>query len=243
MIIVNEFVERLALDGFAVIPHCFEIEEVQELAAALDHLDTANSIRRGNQIYAIRNLLDVHPVVRELADSRKIRGLVEPVLGAHCFAVKATLFDKRAEANWKVPFHQDLSIAVQEKMDAEGFGPWSQKMGVPNVQPPVRILERMLALRVHLDDCDESKGPLRVIPGSHLHGRLSDAKITEWKAARPSVCCAVPQGGILIMRPLLLHASSPAINPARRRIIHLEFAGERLPDGLQWHHKPMDSHN
>jgi hypothetical protein len=36
------------------------------------------------------------------------------------------------------------------------------------------------------------------------------------------------------MRPLLLHASSPAADPRHRRVIHLEFAAEPLPGGLEW---------
>jgi ectoine hydroxylase-related dioxygenase (phytanoyl-CoA dioxygenase family) len=243
MIITSEFVERVTRDGFAVTPDCIQTSEVSNLTVTLDHLDTSNSIRRGNQVYAIRNLLDVLPAVRELANSRNVRDLVEPLLGTRCFVVKATLFDKRPEANWTVPFHQDLSIAVQEKSDAKGFGPWSEKKGVLHVQPPVEILEGMLALRLHLDDCDESNAPLRVIPGSHLHGRMNDAEIDEWTSTHPSVCCTVARGGVLVMRPLLLHASSPARSPARRRVIHLEFAAEKLPEGLQWHHSPMNTCN
>lgn len=243
MIITSEYVDRLTFEGFAVVRACIGPGEVLNLTAALDCLDTTSSIRRSNQVYAIRNLLDVLPVVRELANSRNIRSLVEPVLGPQCFAVKATLFDKRPEANWTVPFHQDLSIAVHERRDAKGFGPWSEKKGVLHVHPPTKVLEGMLALRVHLDDCDESNAPLRVIPGSHLQGRLSAAAIDEWTSSHPCVRCSIPQGGVLIMRPLLLHASSPAKSPARRRVIHLEFAAENLPEGLQWHHRPGNTYN
>jgi ectoine hydroxylase-related dioxygenase (phytanoyl-CoA dioxygenase family) len=143
------------------------------------------------------------------------------------------LFDKPPEANWKVPWHQDLTIAVKEKRDTPGFGPWSIKAGVLHVQPPVAVLETMLAVRIHLDDCDESNGPLRVIPGSHLLGRLSTEQIREMSAP-PAVSCTVEAGGALLMRPLLLHASSASRSPLHRRVIHIEFASCDLPGELEW---------
>jgi ectoine hydroxylase-related dioxygenase (phytanoyl-CoA dioxygenase family) len=148
--------------------------------------------------------------------------------------VRGILFDKLPEANWKVPWHQDLSIAVRGRVDVAGFGPWSVKAGVPHVQPPLPLLENMLALRLHLDDCDAANGPLRVIPRSHTGGRLSPTAIRAWRSQQAAVACLVPRGGALLMRPLLLHASSPALRPGHRRVIHLEFAAEGLPGGLQW---------
>lgn len=63
--------------------------------------------------------------MRELATSSLIRALVEPILGPNFFPVRGILFDKIPGANLKVPWHQDVTIAVQEKIEAEGFGPWS----------------------------------------------------------------------------------------------------------------------
>lgn len=139
--------------------------------------------------------------IRTLAAMPVIRRPVEPVLRAKARPVRALLFDKTPNANWKVPRHQDLSIAVKKKADVEGFGPWSRKAGVVHVQPTTRILEPMLAVRIHLDDCDESNGPLRVIPGSHRQGRLSTAQLSEL-GRNPAVVCTVPAGGVLLMRPL-----------------------------------------
>ena len=141
-------------------------------------------------------------------------------------------------ANWKVPWHQDLTIEVRKKLDVSGFGPWSTKAGVVHVQPPASTLENMLAVRIHLDDCDESNGPLRVIPGSHRLGRLTSEQILRI-AAQPAVRCTVPAGGVMLMRPLLVHASSACRDPRHRRVIHLEFAAGALPAGLEWHTHPM----
>ncbi len=144
------------------------------------------------------------------------------------------LFDKTQDTNWLVPWHQDLTIAVQERHDVAGFDPWSVKDGIPHVQPPVRVLERMLTLRLHLDDCDETNGALKVIPGSHAGGRLDSVAIREWRArGTESVCCAAA-GDALIMRPLLLHASSRSESVRRRRVLHVDYASCDLPPPLQW---------
>jgi ectoine hydroxylase-related dioxygenase (phytanoyl-CoA dioxygenase family) len=107
------------------------------------------------------------------------------------------------------------------------------KAGVPHVQPPVQILQSMLTARIHLDDCGPENGPLRVCPGSHHHGLLDDQAIEHLRQTAVSVLAKA--GDVLYMRPLLLHASSAAISPSHRRVIHLEFAGVSLPDGLEWY--------
>lgn len=110
-----------------------------------------------------------------------------------------------------------------------------------HVQPPARVLERMLTVRLHLDDCDETNGPLLVLPGSHRGGRLAASEIQRQRTLTPSVACPVPGGGALLMRPLLLHASSASQSPRHRRVIHLEYAAEPLPAGLQWHQNGRDT--
>jgi ectoine hydroxylase-related dioxygenase (phytanoyl-CoA dioxygenase family) len=111
------------------------------------------------------------------------------------------------------------------------------KAGIVHVQPPTEILDAMLTIRIHLDDCDENNGALRVIPKSHLHGRLNSSSIQNHKSAIPEQICCVPKGGALLMKPLLLHASSSAINPSHRRVIHIEYCAAELPCGLRWHEK------
>lgn len=232
----SELSKCIERDGYALCNQVVGESEIVTLLEALASEETAgdgNERRRGGAVYARRNLLNIN-AVRELACSTGVRAPVEAVLGPGCFAVRGILFDKTPEANWKVIWHQDLSVAVRERCDAPGFGPWSEKAGVTHVQPPVESLEGMLALRLHLDACDETNGPLRVLPGSHRHGRLDAAQIAAWRERTPEVACLSPRGGALLMRPLLLHASSPAQVAKHRRVLHLEWAAEVLPHGLQW---------
>jgi ectoine hydroxylase-related dioxygenase (phytanoyl-CoA dioxygenase family) len=181
----------------------------------------------------VRNLLDL-PVVRALARSAPVRAAAEAVLGPGCFAVRGLMFDKRAAANWKVPWHQDLTVAVRERLGVAGFDLWSFKAGVAHAQATVGLLERMLAVRVHLDDCGPDNGPLRLIPASHRSGHLSAAEIEAWRERHAADVGLAASGAILGFRPLLLHASGPAAAPGPRRVVHLEFAADRLPGGLQW---------
>ena len=227
--------EALERDGFAVVPQVLDASTVAALIAAVSRAGEGTGSQRRGSVYALRNLLEDIPEVAALADSAAVRALVSPVLGPGCFPVRGILFDKTPEANWNVVWHQDLSIAVRERRDVEGFGPWSEKAGVVHVQPPAHILERMLTVRLHLDDCAETNGPLLVLPGSHLGGRLTAPEIQHQRTQMVSVPCPVPSGGALLMRPLLLHASSASQSPRHRRVIHLEYAAEPLPGGLQWH--------
>jgi ectoine hydroxylase-related dioxygenase (phytanoyl-CoA dioxygenase family) len=153
-------------------------------------------------------------------------------------AVRGIYFDKSPEANWIVAWHQDLTLAVHRQIDVPGFGPWSLKEGVPHVQPPVDLLEQMLTVRLHLDDCDESNGALRVIPGTHRLGRLSRDAIRKLGNEKPATLCRVAAGGVLLMHPLLLHSSGRSHSGKHRRVIHLEYAGFDLPSGLKWQEIP-----
>ena len=191
----DELVQQVECDGFAVASSCLDEQTVGFLCAVLDRTK-----------YAQRNLLQVS-AVRGVAATAPVRDFASSVLGSGCFAVRGILFNKIPDSNWKVVWHQDRTIAVRERRDFAEFGPWTMKAGVPHVQPPARVMARMLAIRLHLDESNDNNGPLRVKPGSHKAGCLSAEEIAAWKE-RPSVMCVVPRGGAILMRPLLLHASS-----------------------------------
>jgi ectoine hydroxylase-related dioxygenase (phytanoyl-CoA dioxygenase family) len=146
-------------------------------------------------------------------------------------------FDKQPEANWRVPWHQDVHIPVTQCI-AEGWGPWSQKDGMPYVVAPEPWLSRRIALRLHVDACDENKGPLQIIPGSHRHGRLSAAQIDNLAANGTVITVVAQPGDVLVMHPLLLHRSAPARQPSHRRVVHVEWCDAPLPPEAMW----LDAH-
>ena len=211
-------------DGFGIIQNCLDESTVQQLCGEFDDAQ-----------YPQRNLLSI-PSIRRLAIARSVREIIETVLGSECFAVKAIFFNKTRSSNWKVVWHQDLTIAVRERSHVDGFGPWTIKNGVVHVQPPAEIMKEMLAIRLHLDESALDNGPLRVITGSHTKGRLSREQIASW-GKQDFLTCTVARGGALVMRPLLLHASSACVVPKSRRVIHVEFAAVELPSPLEWHDK------
>jgi ectoine hydroxylase-related dioxygenase (phytanoyl-CoA dioxygenase family) len=108
------------------------------------------------------------------------------------------------------------------------------KAGITYAHAPAHALERIVALRVHLDPSNTDNGPLRVLPGTHTLGVLPDASLWELPSRIPAYECVVPRGGVLLMRPLLVHASSKAISSTPRRVIHIEYAnGVGFESGLE----------
>ncbi len=172
---VNLTLENFAQNGCAIIDEILAESLITRLISDTGELITQYSnARRGGA----RTLLHL-PAVRELAASDMMRRLVEPHTGLQARVVRAILFDKTPVANWKVAWHQDLTIAVRERKETEGFTAWSVKAGQPHVQPPVEILENILTVRVHLDDAHAGNGALRVIKGSHRYRRLDAAGIEK----------------------------------------------------------------
>jgi ectoine hydroxylase-related dioxygenase (phytanoyl-CoA dioxygenase family) len=231
---VENIAPQIAERGFAIVEDVLNQDAIAKLLSELEQITGSNSMRKRGGIFAVRNLLDVAPEVRALAESHELRTLVDAVLGSGSIPVRGILFDKIPDANWKVPWHQDVTIAVQEKVDAEGFGPWSIKADVLHVQPPAYVLENMISLRVHLDKCGEENGALRVLSGSHARGRIPEDQIAEIRDGAVEYICEVDKGGVLLMRPLLLHASSPSRVPGHRRVIHIDYARVDLPLGMRW---------
>ncbi len=223
---MNDSLDR---DGFLVVEGVLSTQIIEELSTHITPILSGLGRIRGG----VRDLFARCPPVCDLAANPILRDWVEPIVGVDCVAVNATLFDKAEGRNWKVPYHQDVTIRLRERKDVPGFDPWWEKDGVPHVWPPAAVLERMLAVRIHLDDCGSDNGPLRVIPGSHRMGILSTEAIDQARDRGPEIACTVRAGGIVLMRPLLLHASSTAENPRQRRVIHLEHAPPTLPGELE----------
>lgn len=211
-------------DGFAIVTGVLSAAKQKRLISLLGTASCAGH----------RGLLK-QPYVRALARSARLLDLVRPNLPAEPFPVRAIYFDKSPDVNWLVPWHQDLTLALQARAEIPGFGPWSTKEGVPHVQAPVELLDCMITVRLHLDDTDAANGALRVLPGSHRLGRLSSERIREFRAQQPEVLCAAAAGDALLMRPLLLHASGRSISARHRRVLHIEYAAFSLPAGLEWH--------
>lgn len=200
-------------------------------AAVLDALCTDTALRASEP--GSRNLLE-HAWCAALVGPIRDRLRSHDLLSADAVAVQCTLFRKDGECNWKVPYHQDLSIPVDGRVEHPGLVGWSMKEDGHYVQPPVELLDRILAVRLHLDACGADEGALRVVPGSHRLGRLAPERIAEIDKRDEEIVCPADVGDLLLMRPLLLHASSKAARPNGRRVLHFLFAPPVPGHGLRW---------
>jgi hypothetical protein len=224
-------------NGFAVVKAVVRDVVLDTLT---DAVESVRSEMEGNTVAAgIRYLLRSCPEVINVARSAEMTAIAAAVIGAGARPVRAIFFDKSPVSNWYVTWHQDLTIAVKEKVELQGFGPWSVKDAIPHVQPPVEVLCEMVSLRLHLDLCSQRNGAIKFIPGSHKAGVLGNEQVAEWRNKQIAVVCPAERGDVICMRPLILHSSSRSIEPVHRRVLHLEYAARQLPNGLEWS-EPFD---
>jgi ectoine hydroxylase-related dioxygenase (phytanoyl-CoA dioxygenase family) len=207
----------LATRGFAVIGQVFARHEMSAVQEGLANAPLQRS-RAG-----ARHVLGNETVAKLASDSRLLT-IACHVLGSQAHPFRATLFDKSPTSNWLVVWHQDTALPLRERHELPGWGPWSVKEGVIYAHAPAVALEQVLALRVHLDDSTDQNGPLRVLPGTHTMGVLTDDAIEKLAAEIKPVDCLVPAGGIVAMRPLIVHASSKSVIETPRRVLHIEYA-------------------
>jgi ectoine hydroxylase-related dioxygenase (phytanoyl-CoA dioxygenase family) len=219
--------------GFSTIEGVYSPEAVQKLLRVIDHADSDKAtFRKSADLFAIRQFLKEVPAAFDLVFTDQLKALLSQVMGEDYFVVKSIYFDKPETSNWYVAYHQDLTISVDKQLSIPGFGPWTTKQNQYAVQPPITFLEDIITVRIHLDHTDDQNGALKVIPGSHLN-QITRPEHINWTQESPTTC-AVPQGGVMLMKPLLLHSSGRTTNHKKRRVIHIECASKEPPGGLQW---------
>ncbi|HEX6732759.1 MAG TPA: phytanoyl-CoA dioxygenase family protein [Pyrinomonadaceae bacterium] len=213
--------------GFSINEGVFSCHEIEKLIEVLAQLPQ----RRGRA--GTRHLM-ASASVAEVASARSLIEIAGDALRTLAVPFRVTLFEKTAVANWLVVWHQDTALPLSCGNNSSEWGPWSNKDGVIYAHAPSWALSRIVALRVHLDASTKENGPLRVIPGSHAEGVLTDEKVFAVAREQEPVDCLVPRGGVLAMRPLLIHSSSKSENDAPRRVLHIEYADSLdLDEGIQ----------
>ena len=163
-----------------------------------------------------------------------IGSIAASALGPDARAVRAVLFDKTAARNWALGWHQDRTIVVEQRADTQGFGRWTVKAGLIQVEPPFAILERMVTIRVHIDPVDATNAPLRIVPGSHRLGRLPEANIKHVVEDRGERACLANRGDVWLYATPIIHGSRAAHPPRRRRVLQVDYAAVDLPEPLRW---------
>jgi len=223
----NPWLESFERDGYTIIPDIFSSVETDEVALRIQNANFPRS-RAG-----ARHLMH-YEFISAIAGDARLMAVVRGILGPTALPFRATLFDKSPDANWLITWHQDTALPLRERKEITGWGSWSLKDGVHYAHAPEDALRNILALRLHLDDSTMENGPLRVLPGSHKKGLLSDEEVGNYSRNTSPVDCLVNKGGVIAMRPLLIHASSKSVNDVPRRVLHFEYARAlSMADGLE----------
>ena len=220
--------KRLEHKGFGILNHIYTKRDIRKLKTNLD-----SYIKEHNeQAFGMREVLKKIPKLKDVLFNKNFKKLIKSI-DKDVFLTKAIYFDKSPKDNWYVTWHQDVPINVLEKIEVDGFKSWTNKKGVISVCPPENISKNTFAMRIHLDDTTNKNGALKVIPGSH-NKRLNDEEIKLISNNSIPFISEIAAGGVQLIKPLLLHASSPTTVQKRRRVLHLEFSSIDLPNGLKY---------
>jgi len=212
--------------GFSILTAVFLSQEIHKLINDISNAGLKRS--KAGARHALKS-----SAVARLASDPRLLNAAQTILGCEATPFRATLFDKSPQANWLVVWHQDTALPLRERRSKSGWGPWSVKDGIIYAHAPASVLRQVLALRVHLDESSLHNGPLRILPGTHTNGVFTDDNIQALAAKVTPFDCVVPQGGVLVMRPLVVHASSKSQSQVPRRIVHIEYTASKVLDGFE----------
>ncbi|KQB40519.1 phytanoyl-CoA dioxygenase family protein [Flavobacterium aquidurense] len=228
-------------EGFTIIDNVYSENEIEKLISLIENItenETENAtFRKSQDLFAIRQFHKEIPETLPYIFNQNLKDIIELNFGEGYFITKSIYFDKPEKSNWFVAYHQDLTISVNKKIEAVNFENWTVKQNQFAVQPPKEILEDNFTIRIHIDKTTKDNGALKVINNSHSKGILRIEKL-DFEKEKETIC-EVEKGGIMIMKPLLFHASNKTTNNERRRVIHIEFSKQQLPDRLEWSEKVL----
>ena len=213
-------------DGVCLLP---DVVAPGELGDLRDRVAEIVGVRGGARA------TELAPQIQALIGPQgRLTSIARDLRGEEMKATRVLVFDKSADRNWGLGWHQDRAIAVRQRVDAPGFRHWTVKQGVPHVEAPEDVLSRMLTLRLHLDECGPGNGPLEIAKGSCRLGAVPKARIAELVAELDCAPCPAAAGDVLAMKGLTFHRSRPAEHPTHRRVLHVDYAAGDLPGGLEW---------
>ncbi|MES2772700.1 MAG: phytanoyl-CoA dioxygenase family protein [Bacteroidota bacterium] len=228
--------KKIATTGFTVINNVFTEKEIDALVNTISKVDSSGqTFRKSTELFAIRQFLKEVPDAANIVFNEQLKCIILSIFEEGFFVVKSIYFDKPPASNWFVAWHQDLTISVDQKMELDGYRSWTTKHQQFAVQPPLPVLEDNFTIRIHLDDTNEENGALKIIPSSHLKGIYRPETI-DWSSEN-EITVNVQKGGVMLMKPLLLHSSGRTTNHVARRVIHIEFSRITLPNDLHWSEK------
>lgn len=235
------YIKEVNAEGFSIIDNVYSENEIEKIISLIENTtenNTENStFRKSLDLFAIRQFHKEIPETLPYIFNDKLKDIIKSTFGEGFFITKSIYFDKPEKSNWFVAYHQDLTISVNKKIETENFTNWTIKQNQFAVQPPTGILEDNFTIRIHIDTTTKDNGALKVINNSHSKGILRIENV-DFVSEKETIC-EVEKGGIMIMKPLLFHASNKTTNNERRRVIHIEFSRQQLPNELEWSEKTI----
>jgi len=217
---------QLQEKGFDIIENIYSDEEVSGIVEVIENQGVGGS-------FGVREFLLDNPEIATKIFNENLLSVIKKISANCSKSIKSIYFDKPPNANWIVNWHQDLTINVKEKRDVPYYKNWRTNSERTIVQPNIELLKNIFTIRIHLDDCTKENGALRVIEKSHTQAVIEIKNWVENKVGEERIC-EVKKGGILLMKPLILHSSRRTENEKNRRVIHIEFCDLDLPEGLEW---------
>ena len=225
--------DNLSNKGFSIVDRIYNDIEIDSILSCIENADqNKTTFRKLADLFAIRQVVKEIPEILPIVFNDNLKNLISNILGNDYFIVKSIYFDKPEKSNWYVAYHQDLTISVDKKIEIENFVNWTKKQNQFAVQPPISVLENITTLRIHLDETNSENGALKVIENSHSKGIYRPENI-DWRNEKEATC-NVPKGGVMLMKPLLLHSSGKTKNNQKRRVLHIELSNIDLPKELNW---------
>jgi ectoine hydroxylase-related dioxygenase (phytanoyl-CoA dioxygenase family) len=232
-------INEINSEGFAIIENVYSENEIEKIISEIEkvtEIETENStFRKSQDLFAIRQFHKEIPETLNFIFNQNLREIIKLNFGENYFITKSIYFDKPEKSNWFVAYHQDLTISVDRKVEIENYENWTTKQNQFAVQPPKEILEQNFTIRIHIDKTTKENGALKVLNKSHRKGIVRTENV-ELENEIETIC-EVDKGGIMIMKPLIFHASNKTTNNERRRVIHIEFSNQKLPKELEWSEK------
>lgn len=233
------YLNEIISEGFAIIDKVYSENEINKIISEIEKVTenetTSSTFRKSEDLFAIRQFHKEIPETLSFIFNQKLREIIKSNFGENYFITKSIYFDKPEKSNWFVGYHQDLTISVNQKVEIKNYENWTTKQNQFAVQPPKEILEQNFTIRIHIDKTTKENGALKVLNKSHEKGIVRAENIEVEKEIE--TICEVEKGGIMIMKPLLFHASNKTTNNERRRVIHIEFSNQKLPNELEWSEK------
>lgn len=213
--------DQLKQSGRVWLRHAVPEEELRKLTATMKMDARAGTrIARGDALF------------RNIHGSSWAKDIAAIWYG--CSPVRVVSFDKSPELNWGVPWHQDRVVAVKDRVETPGFSNWSKKAGIWHCEPPLKVLQRMLFVRVHLDRNFPGNGAMEIALESHKAGRINSSDAAQASDGYTTEICTADPGDILILRMLTLHRSKPSRTTASRKVLRIDFSADHLPAPLEW---------